>query len=537
MPPWQAAAAGDAGLYKALPHRAPAGWEGRHYDRQHLAQAHQRDSGRRQQQAGWQSPAGLEQQWQGSGQQWAPPGPGPEHQQPQAAAPSIAQDAPAAAVLHQSRWQPDRRLAAAYSAGSGWQSAATRSAAGGRAGSGPAGDQVRRQGDAGAQVPAVQLGRVHSGAAPGQAGSSAAAGTGGLPLGHMANQQQWQQQGPVTSELPVGESTTGMLHGGRLGRVSQDPGPGRQASQLPLQMQMMPPPAIQQQQLAAAGAQVQAAAMSSLLLSGQAGQVTDPYNDMVDGLQLPQYQAGLLMSGPQPTQAPLPLGQGGVVQQPDLQQPAAAGLQPAWGQPGLHMLAGDPGAGSSQPGSLALSAPLEQADWSATGAGQPQVRMLKFAVPDAPYLSFTIAQASTAAAWRYPSTTRLALHVVELHARLSAGWHASACAAHCNHVLQGQILQSQMAAGTVQQSTGQQVLRDRQFVAGNAPVFSTQQAAEPPGLRQPFDQPWQAASNMQALQSIPTATSALEQLLLHGQGSVSATSQLQQQPSAPPMVI
>ena len=98
--------------------------------------------------------------------------------------------------------------------------------------------------------------------------------------------------------------------------------------------------------------------------------------------------------------------------------------------------------------------------------------------------------------------------------------------------------QSQMALGAMQQSAGQQISSDRQVGAGfNAPMFSSQQPATPPGLRQPFDQPWQAAGNMQALQSTPPATSALEQLLLHGQGSISAASQLQQQPSAPPLVI
>ena len=95
-----------------------------------------------------------------------------------------------------------------------------------------------------------------------------------------------------------------------------------------------------------------------------------------------------------------------------------------------------------------------------------------------------------------------------------------------------------MALGDMQQSTSQQDFPDRQFGAGfNAPVFSTQQPVMPQGLRQPFDQPWEAAGNLQALQSTPPAPSALEQLLLHSQGSVSAASQLQQQPSAPPLVI
>ena len=368
VPPWQAAAAGDAGLYQAPPHRPPAAWEGRQAGRQRLAQPHRRHSGRLQQQAGWQSPAGMEQQWQGSGQ-LAPESPGPKHNQPGL---SSAQEAPAAAVLHQSRRQPDRRLAAAYMAGPGWQSGG-----GGQAGFDPAGDQIERQGDAGAQVPSVQLGRVQSRAALGQPGSSAAAGPGRLHLDRMAG-QQWQQQSYPPSELPVGDSTTSMLHDSSLGRVPQDPGPESQAPARPLQMQMMPAPAIQQQQLAAAGAQVQAAAMSSLLLSGQAGQVTDPYNNMVGGLQLPQYQTGLLMSEPQLTQPPLPLVHGRVGQQADLQQPAAA-MSPAWGQPGLHMPAGALAAGSSQPGSLE-----QQAEWSATGAGQPQVSMLKFAVACTP---------------------------------------------------------------------------------------------------------------------------------------------------------
>ena len=95
-----------------------------------------------------------------------------------------------------------------------------------------------------------------------------------------------------------------------------------------------------------------------------------------------------------------------------------------------------------------------------------------------------------------------------------------------------------MALGDMQQSTSQQVFPDRPFGAGfNAPVFSTQQPDMPQGLQQPFDQPWQAAGNMQALQSTPPGPSALEQLLLHSQGSVSAAGQLQQQPSAPPLVI
>ena len=99
--------------------------------------------------------------------------------------------------------------------------------------------------------------------------------------------------------------------------------------------------------------------------------------------------------------------------------------------------------------------------------------------------------------------------------------------------------QSQMALGAMQQSAGQQVPLDRQVGPGfSAPVFSSQQPATSSGLRQPFDQPWQAAGNMQALQSTPPVTSALGKLLLRGQGSVSAASQLQQQqPSAPPLVI